>query len=75
MPFILLRVFLQILDKWQSKFNLSPILPNLLTRLFGCLYLILYFAMSQNGQAHFKNLAAFAARFLKCVEPFYDIVK
>ena len=29
--------------------------------------LTLYFAMSQNGQAHFKNLAAFAARFLKCV--------
>ena len=27
----------------------------------------LYFAMSQNGQIHFKNLAANAARFLKCV--------
>ena len=23
--------------------------------------------MSQNGQAHFKNLAALAARFLKCL--------
>ena len=23
--------------------------------------------MSQNGQTHFKNLAGFAARFLKCV--------
>ena len=23
--------------------------------------------MSQNGQTHFKNLAALAARFLKCV--------
>ena len=29
--------------------------------------LTLYFAMSQNGQTHFKNLAAFAGRFLKCV--------
>ena len=31
--------------------------------------------MSENGQTHFKNLAAFAARFLKCVRPFYDIAK
>ena len=30
-------------------------------------YLTLYFAMLKNGQTHFKNLAAFAARFLKCV--------
>ena len=30
--------------------------------------------MSQNGQTHFKNLAAFAARFLKCVWPFWDIM-
>ena len=28
--------------------------------------------MSQNGQTHFKNLAANAARFLKCVRPFWD---
>ena len=35
----------------------------------------LYFAMSQNGQIHFKNLAANAARFLKCVWPFYNIAK
>ena len=27
--------------------------------------------MSQNDQTHFKNLAAFAARFSKCVGPFY----
>ena len=26
--------------------------------------------MSQYGQTHFKNLAAFAPRFLKCVQPF-----
>ena len=26
--------------------------------------------MSQNGQTNFKILAAFAARFLKCVWPF-----
>ena len=40
--------------------------------------LILYFAMSSNGQTQFKNLAAlvaFAARFLKCVGPFYGIAK
>ena len=30
--------------------------------------------MSQNGQAHFKNLAANAARFLECVWPFWDIM-
>ena len=30
--------------------------------------------MSQNGQTHFKNLSAFAARFLKCVWPFWDIM-
>ena len=30
--------------------------------------------MSQNVQTHFKNLAAFAARFLKCVWPFWDIM-
>ena len=29
--------------------------------------------MSQNGQTHFKNFAAFAARFLKCVWPFWDV--
>ena len=28
--------------------------------------------MSQNGQAHFKNLAANGARFLKYVWPFWD---
>ena len=30
---------------------------------------------TQNGQAHFKILAAFDARFLKCVRPFHDIAK
>ena len=30
--------------------------------------------MSQDGQAHFKNIAAHAARFLKCVWPFWDIM-
>ena len=29
--------------------------------------------MSQNGQTHLKNLAVFAARFLKFVWPFWDI--
>ena len=30
-------------------------------------FLTLYFAMSKNGQTHFKNLAANGARFLKYV--------
>ena len=30
--------------------------------------------MSQNGQTHFKNLAANAARFLKGVLPYWDIL-
>lgn len=30
--------------------------------------------MSENGQAHTKILAVFAARFSKCVWPFRDIV-
>ena len=30
-------------------------------------FLTFYFAMSLNGPTHFKNLAANAARFLKCV--------
>ena len=30
--------------------------------------------MSQDGQTHFKNLAGNAARLLKCVWPFWDIM-
>ena len=30
-------------------------------------YLPVSCSMSQNGQTHFKNLAEYAARFLKCV--------
>ena len=30
--------------------------------------------MLQSVQAHFKNLAAFAARFLMCVLTFWDIM-
>ena len=37
--------------------------------------LTLYLAMSQNRLTHFKNLAAFAAGFLKSVGPFHDIAK
>ena len=36
--------------------------------------LTLWCIMSQNGQTHFKNLAANAARFLKCAWPFWDIM-
>ena len=49
------------LDYWRRKFFVSQV----------CL--TLYFAMSSNGQAHFKDLAVFVARFLKCVWQFYDI--
>ena len=31
--------------------------------------------MSQNGLTHFKNLAANAARFLKNIRPFWDIMQ
>ena len=31
--------------------------------------------MSQKGQTDFKNLAVFAAGFLKCVSPFWDIMQ
>ena len=30
--------------------------------------------MSQNGQTHLKNVAAFAARLLKCFQPFLEII-
>ena len=30
--------------------------------------------MSQNDQTHYKNLVAFAARLLKSVWPFWDIM-
>ena len=30
--------------------------------------------MSQNGQTHFKNLEAKAARFFKCVRQFWDVM-
>ena len=36
--------------------------------------LTLYYIMFQSGQTYFKNLAAFAARFLKCFWPFWDIM-
>ena len=37
------------------------------------LMLTLQYIMPQNGQIHFKNLAANGARFLKCVSPFRDM--
>ena len=30
--------------------------------------------LMHNGQTHFKNLAVFAGRFLKCVWPFWGII-
>ena len=41
--------------------------PDVYSQSNLCYLLTLYFAMSKNGQTHFKNLAAFAARFLKYV--------
>ena len=35
--------------------------------LCGSVSLTIYFAISQNGQTHFKNLAAYAVRFVKCI--------
>ena len=40
----------------------------------SCSFLILQCIMFQNGSTYFKNLAEFAARFLKCVKPFWDIM-
>ena len=46
-------------------------LISLMIKILCTMYtLTLYFAVSQNGQTHFKTLAANAARFLKCVQPF-----
>ena len=39
------------------------------------LKLFLQFKTSQNGQIHFKNLAANAVRFLKCVWPPWDVMR
>ena len=30
--------------------------------------------LMHNGETHFKNLAVFAGRFLKCVWPFWGII-
>ena len=40
---------------------------EVMNRLNATLKLVLLCVISQNGQTYFKNLAAFAARFLKCV--------
>ena len=47
--------------KFQNKFEYKIRPKDIMVSL------TLYFAMSQNGQTYFKNLAANAARFLKCV--------
>ena len=64
-----------VIDICQIPKNTSDF-PDLLCKIFFKLYSwTLYFPMSQNGQAHLKNLAAFAAWLLKCIWPFYDIAK
>ena len=52
------------LDGYQVVIAVIQVIYNKADKYF-CL--TLYFAMAENGQAHFKNLAAFAARFFKCV--------
>ena len=50
------------LDGYQVVIAVIQVIYNKTDKYF-CL--TLYFAMSENGQTHFKNLAAFAARFFK----------
>ena len=66
-----------------SMRNLDKILSNILLkkkhwrRYFSknfAKFLTLQCIMFQNVQTQFKRLAAFAARFLKCVWPFCDIL-
>ena len=75
--------------QFSAWFNLVPLWCGLLrieffqfttfVYYFQCIssviILTLYCTMSQNGQIRFKNLAAFAARFLKCVWPFQDVMR
>ena len=58
-----IAIALEFAKKWLS-FNMITIENTPIS---------LYFAMLQNGQTHFKNLAANTARFLRFVWPFYDI--
>ena len=50
-------------------------MPSETVKIYLHKYLTLYLAMPQNGQTHFKNPAAFTARFLKCVRPFHNTAK
>ena len=55
-------------------FRVVKMSPESNKRKWKCHFNPLMHDVAQNGQSHFKNLAAFAARFLKCVRPFWDIM-
>ena len=67
--------------KWlESNLNLHFVFRHLtlqviiVSKLCSWRMLTLLHLLSQNVQTHFKNLAANAARYLKCVCPFWDIM-
>ena len=58
-------IFLKILFVVRKKSDFQSEFPKLSNGIISLL--TLQCIMSQNGQTHFKNFAANAARFLKCV--------
>ena len=76
-PYVLNRMY-YARSFWKTLFQVAidkhPI-KSYSENLRSTLELTLYFGTSSIDQTHFKNLAAFAARFLKCIWPFYDVAK
>ena len=66
------EVFLKISQNSQEN-TCASVSFFIKLQAWGLEFLTLSCLMSKNGQTHFKNLAAFAARFLKCVWPFWGI--
>ena len=64
--------FIRYVERLIYHIN-NSVETKLLTRL-RLNFLLLRCVMSQNVQTHLKNVAANAARFLKCVWPFWDII-
>ena len=59
--------------KWSPFWSIVVLHPD--TDSTAAVYLLTYYwIMYQNDQTLFKNLAAFAARVLKCVWPFWGIM-
>ena len=69
-----LTFFFQLSNKFSSNLFSNSFFPNhgTVNKKFRAKVLILQRKTSKNGQAHFKNLAANAARFLKFVWPFWS---